>query len=160
MKLWILLCITHFFRRNAIILLFLYYSCVFQVKDDMLYDGVQDREAFFQLLYMGPDMERTTGARKDDAGRVNFKPDAWQIDLLDTVDANQSALVVAPTASGKTFICFYAMEKVLRMDNTSVAVYVAPSKALVNQVSAEVYARFSSKQYGAHSDGMELSGTV
>eukprot|EP00400_MALV-I_sp_L67-5_P000606 gene606-251_t len=129
-----------------------------KLKDDLLYDGVKDREAFFQLLYMGPDMERTTGTRKDEKNRVRFKPDAWQIDLLDTVDDNKSALVVAPTASGKTFICFYAMERVLRQDNTSVAVYVAPSKALVNQVSAEVYARFSSKNYGTYSGGIELAG--
>ncbi|CAD7960043.1 unnamed protein product [Amoebophrya sp. A120] len=102
-------------------------------------------EQAFQLSFNGRYMERKVGTRKDE--RVLFKPDDWQSDLLTVVDNNQSALVVAPTASGKTFICYYTMEKVLSTDHEGIAVYVAPSKALVNQVSAEIFARFSSKNY-------------
>lgn len=35
------------------------------------------------------------------------------------------------------------MEKVLRNSDEGVIVYVAPTKALVAQVAAEIYARFS-----------------
>mmetsp|Transcript_45205 Transcript_45205/g.105396 ORF Transcript_45205/g.105396 Transcript_45205/m.105396 type:complete len:1912 (+) Transcript_45205:101-5836(+) len=129
----------------------------FQVTKEveLCWSGVGSDEYAFQLMHMGPQMTRLVGTAKD--ARVNFKPDKWQRDLLDIVDANESALVVAPTASGKTFIGYYVMDQVLRNDHDGVAVYVAPSKALVNQVSAEIYARFGSKIYPAHSK-QELLG--
>eukprot|EP00434_Breviolum_minutum_P001100 symbB.v1.2.000962.t2/scaffold39.1/size394969/6 len=122
---------------------------------ELVWSGVGKDEYAFQLLYMGPQMTRLAGTQKD--ARVNFKPDKWQRDLLDIVDNKQSALVVAPTASGKTFIGYYVMDSVLRSDHQGIAVYVAPSKALVNQVSAEIYARFGSKIYPSHSK-KELMG--
>ena len=42
--------------------------------------------------------------------------------------------VVAPTSAGKTFIAFYAMEKVLKADDEGVLVYVAPTKDLVSGI--------------------------
>ncbi|CAG8631284.1 15577_t:CDS:10, partial [Cetraspora pellucida] len=86
--------------------------------------GISD--ARFQMLYTGHLMDRNTTS-VDDKRVQHFKPDKWQCDVLDVIDKNQSALVCCPTSSGKTFISFYAMEKVL---------------PLVNQVTAEVYGRF------------------
>ena len=96
----------------------------------------------FQLLHCGPYMDRNTDAKPD--RRVpTFQPDGWQRQVLDELDANNSVFVVAPTSAGKTFISFYAMEKVLRDSNEGVLVYVAPTKALVNQIAAEIHGRFS-----------------
>eukprot|EP00921_Rhytidocystis_pertsovi_P002900 GHVQ01004864.1.p1 GENE.GHVQ01004864.1~~GHVQ01004864.1.p1 ORF type:complete len:2072 (-),score=269.06 GHVQ01004864.1:3927-9524(-) len=103
------------------------------------------KELSFQLKHMGLDMRRTIGKERDN--RVLFVPDPWQKNLLDVVDKQESALVCAPTSSGKTFICYYAMERVLRFDDDSVVVYVAPSKALVHQVRYDIVARFGNKQY-------------
>ncbi|KAI3338523.1 hypothetical protein F4824DRAFT_82965 [Ustulina deusta] len=105
----------------------------------------------FQLEYCGPFLERTFDSCKDD--RVPFQPDAWQRSVLDGIDANDSLFIVAPTSSGKTFISFYAMEKTLRADNDGVLVYVAPTKALVNQIAAEIQARFQ-KTY--HHEGRSV----
>ncbi|KAI5149415.1 ATP-dependent RNA helicase DDX60 [Enteropsectra breve] len=102
-----------------------------------------DIDLYFQLKYAGEHLKRTLGTRKD--SRVPFDPDRWQIDLLDAVDSAKSAVVAAPTSSGKTFICFYAIEKILRDSNNEVVVFCLPTKALVNQVSADIYARFTPK---------------
>ncbi|KAM3452066.1 hypothetical protein MY3296_004803 [Beauveria thailandica] len=100
----------------------------------------------FQLEYCGPFLERSFDPAPDH--RVpNFVPDAWQRKVLDAIDAEKSLFVIAPTSAGKTFISFYAMKQVLKSSDDGVLVYVAPTKALVNQIAAEVQARFS-KSYG------------
>ena len=126
-------------------------------KVDVLADVTGGDEYLFQLVHLSSELDRPSGTHSDK--RVMFKPDYWQRELLDIVDRNESALVCAPTASGKTFICYYAMEKVLRSSNDKVAVYVAPSKALMNQVDAEIYARFRSKTYPA-TEHFHLSGDL
>ncbi|TPX55910.1 hypothetical protein PhCBS80983_g04932 [Powellomyces hirtus] len=105
----------------------------------------------FQLLYCGERMEKSMGESGPDP-RVDFQPDAWQKKTLDAIDRNDSVFVVAPTSAGKTFIAYYAIEKVLRESDSGVIVYVAPTKALVNQIAAEISARFSkSYQYAGTS---------
>jgi hypothetical protein len=104
----------------------------------------------FQLLHCGPYFERSIDSAPDP--RTPFEPDAWQRKVLDEIDAKRSLLVVAPTSAGKTFISFYAMKQVLESNNDDILVYVAPTKALVNQIAAEVQARFSKRYtYGGNS---------
>lgn len=94
----------------------------------------------FQCLHCGPYMDRNLDSAPDH--RVLFRPDGWQRKVLDELDANRSVFVVAPTSAGKTFISFYAMERTLRASDDSILVYVAPTKALVNQIAAEIQARY------------------
>jgi superfamily II RNA helicase len=65
----------------------------------------------FQLMYGGPYMLRDTNQQID--SRVHFYPDEWQRKLLDIVDLSESALINAPTSSGKTFISYYAISKII-----------------------------------------------
>ncbi|XP_031195782.1 probable ATP-dependent RNA helicase DDX60 isoform X2 [Mastomys coucha] len=98
--------------------------------------------ARFQLQYMGHCLIREE--RRDPDPRVqDFIPDTWQRELLDVVDNYESAVIVAPTSSGKTYASYYCMEKVLKESDEGVVVYVAPTKALVNQVAATVQSRYT-----------------
>ncbi|XP_068713426.1 probable ATP-dependent RNA helicase DDX60 isoform X5 [Montipora foliosa] len=107
--------------------------------------SVHTTSARFQLEFMGHLLKREERADRDP--RVDhFIPDTWQRELLDAVDNNESAVIVAPTSSGKTYASYYCMEKVLRESNEGVVVYVSPTKALVNQVAATIYAQFRNKQ--------------
>ncbi|XP_065682237.1 probable ATP-dependent RNA helicase DDX60 isoform X1 [Hydra vulgaris] len=96
----------------------------------------------FQLKYLGHFLSRTE--RNDPDPRIsNFIPDTWQRKLFDAVDNNKSALIIAPTSSGKTYASYYCMERILRSSNDDVVVYVSPTKALVNQVHAYVKSKFT-----------------
>ncbi|KAK3937959.1 P-loop containing nucleoside triphosphate hydrolase protein [Diplogelasinospora grovesii] len=85
----------------------------------------------FQLDHCGPYLERSFDSRSD--SRVtSFNPDAWQRKVLDAIDTPNTSL-----------LSFYAMKKILKGSDDDVLVYVAPTKALVNQIAAEVQARFT-----------------
>ncbi|CAD2098109.1 DEAD/DEAH box helicase, putative [Plasmodium vinckei] len=110
----------------------------------------EDKEHEFQLYYMYYLLDRTTGNIKDK--RVLFTLDTWQYNILNLVDRRKSILVSCPTSSGKTFICYYVMDKVLRLNNDSVVVYVAPNDTLALQVFHEVNGRFSTKSYSKYGE--------
>lgn len=104
----------------------------------------------FQLDHCGPYFDRSIDSSQD--SRVRFDPDGWQRKVLDAIDQNKSVLAIAPTSAGKTFISFYAMKKVLEADDTGVICFLAPTKALVNQIAAEIQANYSkSFKYGGKS---------
>ncbi|KAF7337798.1 hypothetical protein MSAN_02253900 [Mycena sanguinolenta] len=102
--------------------------------------GITEHPIEWQLRLFGEFMDRSMDSAFD--SRVSFKPDAWQREVLDCIDKRFSVLVIAPTSAGKTFISFYSMEKILRDSDDGILVYIAPTKALVTQIAAEIYARF------------------
>ena len=119
-------------------------SFKFKLPADLKPLKISLNQTEFQLLHCGPYMDRDLDAKVD--SRVSsFVPDGWQRKVLDELDADNSVFVVAPTSAGKTFISFYAMENILRSDNDGILIYVAPTKALVNQIAAEIQGRFSKK---------------
>ncbi|KAJ5261342.1 hypothetical protein N7478_011937 [Penicillium angulare] len=115
--------------------------------------GISEIE--FQLIYGGPFMDRSIDSMAD-SRTPDFDPDGWQRDVLDQIDARKSVFVVAPTSAGKTFISFYAMRQVLKEGNDGILVYVAPTKALVNQIAAEVQARFRKTFHGSEAAGKSV----
>jgi superfamily II RNA helicase len=113
-------------------------------------DSVALNSAEFQLQYMGPMMHRCFGSEPDARMQGAFDPDAWQRKVLDAIDAEHSALVVAATSLGKTAICLYTLQRMLDLRAKSpqrqkLVVYVAPTKALANQVAADFYNRCKSR---------------
>eukprot|EP01062_Namystynia_karyoxenos_P008352 TRINITY_DN1293_c4_g2_i1.p1 TRINITY_DN1293_c4_g2~~TRINITY_DN1293_c4_g2_i1.p1 ORF type:complete len:2214 (+),score=877.46 TRINITY_DN1293_c4_g2_i1:177-6818(+) len=114
------------------------------IGKDVMLEGHPATTARFQMTMMGHLMDRPRGGKDP---RVPFRPDEWQTKLLDFVDRGDSVLCTAPTSAGKTFISYYCMKKILLQSNEDVVVYVAPTRALVNQVSCDVYSRFGGKTY-------------
>lgn len=97
--------------------------------------------ARFEMIYAGHRLPRP-GPPDRDPRAESFNPDYWQRTVLDCIDHGSSAVICAPTSSGKTFISSYVMESVLRSSSDGRVVFLAPTKALVNQVAAQVYKDF------------------
>jgi ATP-dependent RNA helicase HelY len=69
--------------------------------------------------------------RDDLIQRIGFSPDPFQLKAFDSIDANESVLVAAPTSSGKTLVAEYGILAALARGQT--VIYTTPIKALSNQ---------------------------
>ena len=73
-------------------------------------------------------------------GHIDFVPDPFQLEAIESVLSGSDTLVSAPTGTGKTYIATEAIEKILRSGKR--AIYTAPLKALSNTKFAEFRKRF------------------
>ncbi len=111
----------------------------------------------FQFMHLGENFVREIVPRFEDHKDVEFFPDQWQYDVIQRVKQDKSALVVAPTSTGKIFISFYTITRVLEKTKTEPklkateskmkarVVFVAPSTPLVNQMGANIYKRYKNE---------------
>ncbi|CAF1179344.1 unnamed protein product [Adineta steineri] len=116
-----------------------------QFMMELIDDPLLDREKWyrFQMEKINSRLPRREQGKADDR-LPGLLADEWQVQFLDAVDQQQSIIIVAPTASGKTYASYYAMNSVLKKKygGDGICVYVAPSKALVNQVAATILSKF------------------
>ncbi|KNH05321.1 hypothetical protein XU18_3640 [Perkinsela sp. CCAP 1560/4] len=111
--------------------------------------------ARFQLSAMSERLDRPQSAGdRVEPSRVPFNPDKWQADLLDIVDNRESAIVCTPTSSGKTFVSFYCIKLTVspnpachKESAPGLVVYVSPTKPLLRQALASIYAKYQAKKY-------------
>merc|ERR1719491_2001022 len=66
-----------------------------------------------------------------------FKLEEWQCDILEAIDNRQSAVVCAPTSSGKTLLSTYTCKAA-----KGTVLFVLPSEVLVWQIAATYYEFF------------------
>lgn len=92
-------------------------------------------EAEFQLRHCGDKLHRGGQGIKDKRVK-SFVPDTWQMHVMDAIDRRESCVICAPTSSGKTFISSFCMDRVMRESKDGIVVFVAPTKALVNQTDS------------------------
>eukprot|EP00560_Eucampia_antarctica_P007037 CAMPEP_0197828754 /NCGR_PEP_ID=MMETSP1437-20131217/5277_1 /TAXON_ID=49252 ORGANISM="Eucampia antarctica, Strain CCMP1452" /NCGR_SAMPLE_ID=MMETSP1437 /ASSEMBLY_ACC=CAM_ASM_001096 /LENGTH=1255 /DNA_ID=CAMNT_0043430111 /DNA_START=43 /DNA_END=3810 /DNA_ORIENTATION=+ len=66
-----------------------------------------------------------------------FRLEEWQCDILEAIDKRQSAVVCAPTSSGKTLLSTYTCKSA-----NGTVLFVLPSEVLVWQIAATYYQFF------------------
>lgn len=78
---------------------------------------------------------------------LDYEPDVFQVKAMNSIDADASVLVAAPTGSGKTLIAEYAIARARSLGLR--AFYTTPIKALSNQKYRDLQTL-----YGAHKVGL------
>lgn len=85
--------------------------------------------------------------RENFLSQLSYQPDFFQVRAMESIDADASVLVAAPTGSGKTLIAEYAIARARHMKKR--AFYTTPIKALSNQKFRDL-----GELYGHHNVGL------
>lgn len=87
-----------------------------------------------------------TDLRDEFFGQLSYSPDVFQIKAMDSIDANASVLVAAPTGSGKTLIAEYGIARARSLGLR--AFYTTPIKALSNQKYRDLQSLYGAQNVG------------
>jgi ATP-dependent RNA helicase HelY len=85
-----------------------------------------------------------------------FPLDAFQIKAIEALAGGESVLVAAPTASGKTVVAEYAIERALEAGRK--AFYTTPLKALSNQKFGDFVASYGASNVGLLTGDNTING--
>ena len=85
-------------------------------------------------------------ARRPFVAALPFPLDPFQVEAMDSLDAERGVLVSAPTGSGKTVVAAYAVHRAV--DAGGKAFYTTPLKALSNQKFGELMGAHGAEQVG------------
>ncbi len=85
-----------------------------------------------------------------------FPPDPFQVQAFEALERNESVLVAAPTASGKTVVAEAAIHQAL--DRGKRAFYTTPIKALSNQKFIDFQSLFGSEKVGLLTGDNSING--
>ncbi|MDH4363710.1 MAG: DEAD/DEAH box helicase, partial [Acidimicrobiia bacterium] len=85
-------------------------------------------------------------SRRAFLGRLGFRPDEFQTEAFDLIEAGQHVIVAAPTGAGKTLVADYAVALTLAAGLR--IFYTTPVKALSNQKYHDLVADHGAAQVG------------
>ena len=89
----------------------------------------------FDYIDVGTNLRRQYMLPDDDDDMV-IHPEPWQLQMLASLHARKSLVVVAPTSSGKTMSAEYAMRISANSRGDQIGVFILPTNALVRQAYA------------------------
>ncbi|MGH2711480.1 MAG: DEAD/DEAH box helicase [Actinomycetota bacterium] len=90
------------------------------------------------------------------ASQYPFPLDDFQLKAIEALAAGESVLVAAPTASGKTVVAEYAIERALEAGRK--AFYTTPLKALSNQKFGDFVAKYGASKVGLLTGDNSING--
>ena len=91
-------------------------------------------------------------------GTLPFRPDRFQVEAAEAIDAGESVVVTAPTASGKTVVAEAAIHRAV--ESGLRAIYTTPLKALSNQKFGDFSDAYGADRVGLLTGDNSINGSA